>query len=336
MKVLVAYAPGAKYDGFEGARLRKNIKGSLELNHSDWVESILFNPDLVTFFSPEDENKIKDYQTDGYCCLMYALASENDPKTRCLSYGENGIKLRTKAEKMLERADAIIVPNERCANIIKSQGITKPIYKHIPGVNLSRFEITDEIESSLVYRYLKINQSQKYSISVGNFEDVNAIKNARLIAENNKDTQFYVLGSLRTPGGLRISPRRISKGNPPNLKFLSVIPDDVFRSAIVHASCVTILGDSCLASMLALEALASKTPLFVNGDADNEIVFDKRNAYCDKDPIRLSRMMIEYQEGKLPSLVNEGYLTARDRTLTKSGAELIELFKGILNRRNSK
>ena len=55
MKVLVEYSPGAHLDRYIATRLRKNIKGALELVGTSWVESMFAEPDVVHLISPDDE-----------------------------------------------------------------------------------------------------------------------------------------------------------------------------------------------------------------------------------------------------------------------------------------
>ena len=112
MKILVRFVPGARNDIFEGTRLRKCIKGGLELNNIKWVESIFAEPDVCHFLSPIDEAKAHEAKAEGYPVVVSALYAESDPYCRYLERSpENFYSLPQKSLKMLNEADLILVPS---------------------------------------------------------------------------------------------------------------------------------------------------------------------------------------------------------------------------------
>ena len=54
MKVLVSFNPGKKIDNFEGVRLRKCIKGALEIASIPYTTYIGDEYDVAHFISPRD------------------------------------------------------------------------------------------------------------------------------------------------------------------------------------------------------------------------------------------------------------------------------------------
>ena len=105
MKILVRFVPGARNDIFEGTRLRKCIKGGLELNNIKWVESIFAEPDVCHFLSPIDEAKAHEAKAEGYPVVVSALYAESDPYCRYLERSpENFYSLPQKSLKMLNEA----------------------------------------------------------------------------------------------------------------------------------------------------------------------------------------------------------------------------------------
>ena len=103
MKVLVEYSPGAHLDRYIATRLRKNIKGALELVGTSWVESMFAEPDVVHLISPDDESLAHDAKEQGATLVVSALYSEGDPGARFMSVdGEGFHSLRPKAERLLK------------------------------------------------------------------------------------------------------------------------------------------------------------------------------------------------------------------------------------------
>lgn len=173
MKVLVRFAPGVRFDSFEGARLRKNIKGGLELNDIKWVDSVFADPDVCHYLSPVDVTKARDAKDDGYPVVVSALYSESDPFGCFLDRDNNNCcSLPPRSLKILELADKILVPCLSAKNLLFQCGLkNKNIEVVSPGVNLTRFEDLDALESEVFPRYYRIQKNEKYVVSVGDFED---------------------------------------------------------------------------------------------------------------------------------------------------------------------
>ena len=60
MKILVTFQPNTKTYEFEGARVRKTIKGALEMNNVEYTTSIVDTFDVMHLISCEDDNKAND------------------------------------------------------------------------------------------------------------------------------------------------------------------------------------------------------------------------------------------------------------------------------------
>jgi hypothetical protein len=165
MKALVYFNPGAKADNFVATRLRKNIKGSLELANVNWVESLFALPDLLHVLSPEDEAKVHDAKLDGLKVVVSALYSEIDPAARYFQKDPDGFfALKGKSERVLEGADLILVPSLGAKNLLIDGGIKNPHISILsPGVNMARFEKSDPVETGVVYRYLRFPKKTNLS-----------------------------------------------------------------------------------------------------------------------------------------------------------------------------
>ena len=58
MKTLVYFQPSSKNDNFEGARMRKTIKGALGIVNSNYTSNLYDDYDVAHFMSPDDESKL--------------------------------------------------------------------------------------------------------------------------------------------------------------------------------------------------------------------------------------------------------------------------------------
>ena len=85
MKVLVYFQPSSKHDNFEGARMRKTIKGALEVIGQAYTSNLYDDYDAAHFMSPDDENKLNIALERKIPIVVSALFGEDDPATRFLS-----------------------------------------------------------------------------------------------------------------------------------------------------------------------------------------------------------------------------------------------------------
>lgn len=333
MKSLVYFNPGPRNDCFEGARLRKNIKGALELNGVSWVESLFALPDILHVISPEDENKVHDAKMDGMKVVVSALYSESDPFARYYTKDLDGYYvLKNKAQRTLEAADLILVPSLSAQKSLLASGIKNPAIKVLtPGVNLTRFEKSDPIETAVVYRYLRFGENEKFVISVGDYGDNAIIESFLSVAKMVPMVRFFFVGLSHHGKASEFTLKKLNKEAPKNVKFLDLLEDDVYRSAMMNASIYLCFEGAYPDPMLALEAMASHCQIMFLGHALNDETFEeKKNCYSYKDPEKLAKGIESYCSGKLTPTIIEGYRQAKSASLSLLGKQLKADYESLL------
>ena len=139
MKVLVYFEPSIKYDVFEAARVRKNIKGALEEMNIELSKTPIDNFDIAHFISIKDEKIIDEALELGKKVVISCLSNENDVVGKITHLDEKGTrKLTSKAIKVLNKVHAVIVPSIADKYFLLKEGITSPIEVIEPGVNIKR------------------------------------------------------------------------------------------------------------------------------------------------------------------------------------------------------
>ena len=93
MKICVYFQPTIENDNFEGMRLRKNIKGALELHNIPYAKNLLDTYDIVHFMSLDDEAKIIDENGNGV---------PNDTPGKLAVRGITGCKYLNRLDKQKE------------------------------------------------------------------------------------------------------------------------------------------------------------------------------------------------------------------------------------------
>ena len=173
--MLVYFQPSSKHDNFEGARMRKTIKGALEVIGGSYTSNLYDDYDVAHFMSPDDENKLNIVLERKVPVIVSALFGEDDPATRFLinknKDGRITVALKNKALKMLNKATLVLVPSESAKELLIASGVNRPIEIVVPGVNLARFNFSREDEKELFYRYFREDKNKKLVLAVGEYSN---------------------------------------------------------------------------------------------------------------------------------------------------------------------
>jgi hypothetical protein len=332
MNILIDFEPIKADCNFEGTRLRKTLKGCLELAGEKWVPSLLGSPSIVHLLSPNSEAKAHDAAEERLKVVVSALYCENDPSTRFLEKslrtGEPVIK--KSARRLFEYADLILVPNEDSKDFLVKNYVKQRIEVLPSGVNLTRFEKNDPLEETFFSRYVSLKENEKYIISVGDYEDNDTIEAINTIASFVPDVKFFFLGLSkrgRTSSSFR---KHLSKNSPSNMFYLDLLEDDVYRSALKGALGYISFGCVHPDNIEVFEANAAHAQVFSLGPKIiDDSVIDKVNGYTYSSVEKLAKGIQSYCLGKLNSTIIGGYRTAKSVSLPIIGKKLQSLYLGL-------
>lgn len=334
MKVLVSFQPNnRKAPEFEGARLRKTIKGALEMAEVEYTTSIVDKYDALHLMSPEDENKLNDAKEKNVPVIVSALYAESDPYASYVEYkskdGVRSIRLADKALRFLNKADLVLVPSEKSRNFLVDSGVTTDISISQPGLNISRFDFSREDEKTLFYRYFREDSKKRLVIGIGeydlNMDGINAFVNA---AKKCPDVLFYYIGRETTPNTYNSSKvKKLISGAPKNLKFVNIVPDDIYRSALLNASVFVVPGYKPAGIMSIVDAMGAKCQIIARKQALlNDFVEDGKTAYLGEFSETLSSLVRDYLQGKLKPTIEEAHTLVSTKCNLKTVGEQLKWF----------
>ena len=336
MKVLVYFQPSPKHDYFEGARMRKTIKGALEIVDSKYTSNVYDDYDVAHFISPDDENKLNIAIERGVPIVISALFGEADPSTRFLNYkskdGKRITTIKPKALRMLNKADLVLVPCKSGKEFLAENGVTTKIEVCVPGINLSRFNFSREDEKELFYRYFREDKNKKLVVALGeyayNLEGIHAVINA---AEKKPDVTFYYVGdeSFALNSGRS---RKIIKSSPKNMHFIGIPTDDIYRSMLLNADVFMLPGYNFSGFISLEEAMASNCQLIVRKTAVcPETLKNEKTAYIAEFSETLTSLCLDYLDGKIKPTTEEAYQKISLYTLQNFGRELTNIYRSLLS-----
>lgn len=264
MKVLVSFKVNKKYDNFEGSRMRKTIKGALEILNIPYTDSLVDYYDVAHLISPEQDGELNEIVDGGAPVVVSALYTEDDPVASYLQMDKATKKsvLTPKAFKFLNKADLVLVPCEKAKDLLVESGIASPIEVCSAGVNMSRFDFSKNEEKEIFYRYYREDKNKKLVIAVGEYKGrMEGLSSFIGAARKSPNAIFYYIGKVTTRNKLNLKLNNIINGAPKNVKFVDVPPDDIYRSALLNADVFMIPGYKVTGVTSIVEAMAAKTQI---------------------------------------------------------------------------
>jgi len=335
MKVFVHFQPRVLKDVYEGMRLRKNIKGALELTNIEIAKNSIDNYDVAHFLSIADEMKINDALELGKAVVFSALMCESDPVAKITEITRDGeIKLSSRALRILNKVNVVIVPNTTGQKFLLDQGVNSKIVVLSPGVNIARFEKSDQLEADLFYRYFRLNKDTKIVVAFGQYDSKEEIRNIVEIAKTCPEYKFLYFGQSKHLLLLPSKIRRLLRRSPKNLKFNPIIPEDVYRSVMMNADVFLIVNRRKYNAITMLDAIAAKCQIIGLGPIDYDAkVFSKGYAYIADTLPGVASTIKRFFEGEIPSKVAKAYTIAKAESLTEIGKELEKIYLSLINKK---
>lgn len=341
MKVLVSFQPNKKVPDFEGARMRKTIKGALERVDVDYTTTIVEKHDVVHLISPEDENKLNDAKENNIPVVVSALYCEDDPQASYLEHkSKDGVRtteLTNKALKFLNKADLVLVPSPKVRDFLVNSGVTSDISIALPGINLARFDFSRDDEKTIFYRYFREDSKKKLVLGLGEYDNtmdgINAFINAAKICE---DAIFYYIGREAKPGIYNsLKMKKIISSAPKNLKFITIIPDDIYRSALLNADVFVIPGYKVTGVVSLMDAMAAKCQIIARKQAVYpDLIADGQNAYLGEFSETITSLIKDYLGGKLKPTIDNAYNYVKKCNLKAVGEQLKWFYLEQINIKN--
>ena len=341
MKVLVSFQPNKKAPDFEGVRLRKTIKGALEMVGVDYTTTIVEKHDAVHLISPEDENKLNDARENNIPVVVSALYCEDDPQASFLEHkskdGQRTTTLTAKAQRFLNKADLVLVPSPKVRDFLVDSGITTDISISLPGINMSRFDFSRDDEKTIFYRYFREDPKKDLVIGLGEYDNsmdgINAFVAAAKACPN---AVFYYIGREAIPGIYNsLKMKKLISSAPKNLKFITIIPDDIYRSALLNAKAFVIPGYKTTGVVSLMDAMAAKCQIIARKQAVyQDLIIDGKNAYLGEFSETIASLIKDYLDGKIKPTIEEAYNYVKKCNLKNVGEQLRWFYLEQINIKN--
>lgn len=336
MKALITFQPNKKLDYFEGSRLRKTIKGALELNNVEYTTSIVDEYDVVHLLAYSDFSRANDAIAKNIPVIASVMMCEGDSSASYLDFkfddGEVNYSLSNKALKFLNKVDHVIVPCDSAREFLINQGVTSDISVIMPGVNLARFDFTREDEKCLFFRYFREDPNRKLVISNG---EVNSLEGITAFIEAGKkcpEAIFYFFVNTLNETNKSTKLKAIIKKAPKNVHFTEIVPDDIYRSALINASIFMLPCYRSAGVVTILEAMAAKCELIMREQKlQLDFIKDGETAHIARFSETLSSLVKDCLDGKIKSTVTAAYEESKKYSLEIVGEKIKWIYQQEMN-----
>lgn len=316
-------------NNFEVSRLRKDLKGALELN--DYPYSVNVYDESYTiahFLSIDDFKKIKSETPKGTKFVLSLIYCEEDYEGKILKLNhEKNYNISKFDVETINKSDLILIPSIKIKQQLILSGVTKPIEVLPPGINVSKYSIKNTYIRNIAYRYLKCSEEYSFVTTILNYEDIEAFNRVIKIASKFPKIKFVALFDKKYIGR---EIKKVIKKVPGNLEIAGVLDENIYLSLVFNSKAYLFINSNPGNVFQCYEAMASETQILaLNSSVYPDIVIDKENGYVYNDFDSLMDGFSKLINGELTSTTSKGKEFANSNSLKEVGKKLIEIYEGL-------
>lgn len=230
--------------------------------------------------------------------------------------------------RFYKAADLIITPTNYSAALIRSYGITVPILAISNGIDLEKYQQSEEKEAAF-RKHFHIQPDEKVVISAALYFKRKGIDDFVKVAESMPDVRFIWFGyqNLWTiPGWIR---RIVKKKHPTNVEFPGYIKGDVFEGALTAADAFFFPSREETEGIVVLEALASKQKTLVRDIPVYQGWLTEKEVSLATDVPTFVSQLTDILDGKVDKTA-DGYAVAGSRSIENVAGQLVAAYKKTL------
>lgn len=286
MKVLICF-PRKEVDVFfEGAMLEYQIQKACQKEEITIVDKFSPDIDIANFINLNSQSAkiIRHSILASIPTLLWMFFANNDTYARIIETKVDGeLYIPNSRLELINMMDGVVVPTAEARFILRKMGVKIPIFIIYGAVDTKRIDELKSSKTNVFRRYFRINDDQKYAITVTNIKEKKHIEQLHNLAAAVPHYNFYAFTSARTSLVDRVRLKTMNKMTPPNLIVTELIPEDVYRMGIIGASYFIDLGYDKMNVMTMFEPMYLKIPLILRKNAVFKEIVDKSKAFIVND-----------------------------------------------------
>ncbi|MGX7151034.1 glycosyltransferase family 4 protein [Enterococcus ureasiticus] len=262
--------------------------------------------------------------------IYHAHSTEEDFRNSFIGSNQISPLVKKYLVSLYSKADYLITPTPYSKNLLEGYGITVPIASISNGIDLNRFERSEEKEEKF-REYFKIQKNQKVIICVGLYFERKGIVDFVELARKFPEYRFIWFGHTPMYSIPRAIRTIVKEEHPENVEFPGYIKGDIIEGAYSAANLFFFPSYEETEGIVILEALASEQQVLVRdipvykGWLENKV-----NCYMGKTNKEFANLIEALVEDKIPNTCQAGYEVAKEKSIERIGHELKDVYEKVL------
>ncbi len=232
--------------------------------------------------------------------------------------------------RMYKRADMVITPTAYSKGLISSyKNVKCPVKNITNGIALEEYAPNQKFVDEFIKKF-DISEKDKVVVGAGFPFYRKGILDFFSVAKNFPDVKFIWFGSLDKILTQHKILKAIKK-RPSNVLMPGYIKGDIIKGAYQRASCMLFPTYEETEGIVALEALASYTPLIIRDvGVYKDWLENGVNCYKGNNVEDFTALVKKNLDKKDEELVKKGYQVVEQRSMEKTGQMLKEAYQELL------
>ncbi|MDE8142584.1 glycosyltransferase [Erysipelothrix rhusiopathiae] len=331
MKILL-YQKGEKAFSKSGiGRAMKHQVRALSEAHVDFTTNIQDDYDLVHINTVDFGARkfARKARRMGKKVVYHAHSTEEDFRNSFMFSNQLSPLFKKHIVSSYKLGDYILTPTPYSKRILEGYGITIPIEDISNGIDLSRFEYSEE-KVQAFRDHFKIEAGKPIVVSVGLYFERKGLPDFMEVARNMPEVTFIWFGHIPL-ASVTQKIRDAIKHKPDNVLLPGYISGDIIEGAYMCADMFFFPSYEETEGIVVLEALAANCQTLVRniGVYDPWLV-DGENCYKGETNDDFIRIIRDCLDQRLPSTTVEGYRVAKERSIGAIGEQLKRIYSNVL------
>lgn len=277
---------------------------------------------------PKSASFAKRAKKAGKKIVYHAHSTKEDFENSFILSNELAPLFKKRLIYCYKKGDLILTPTEYSKNILQSYEIGKEIKVVSNGIDLDFWKEKTEDRKNFYQRY-GLDKNKKSIISVGLFIERKGILDFVDLAKRLPQYEFIWFGELN----LALVPEKIKKAvqtDLKNLHFAGYVDQELLREAYSGSDLYIFPTFEETEGIVLLEALSTKADIIIRDIEIYKNLIDGKEIYKAKNLEEFYKKIKLFLEGKLPSLKNEAYKIAQEKSIENVGKKLKKYYQDLL------
>ncbi len=277
---------------------------------------------------PKSASFAKRAKKAGKKIVYHAHSTKEDFENSFILSNELAPLFKKRLIYCYKKGDLILTPTEYSKNILQSYEIGKEIKVVSNGIDLDFWKEKTEDRKNFYQRY-GLDKNKKSIISVGLFIERKGILDFVDLAKRLPQYEFIWFGELN----LALVPEKIKKAvqtDLKNLHFAGYVDQELLREAYSGSDLYIFPTFEETEGIVLLEALSTKADIIIRDIEIYKDLIDGKEIYKAKNLEEFYKKIKLFLEGKLPSLKNEAYKIAQEKSIENVGKKLKKYYQDLL------